>query len=237
MAMIKPIGYGLSVPVAAFLLAAQLAQAQQLDAADQAILDDFNALMAESRGVSKWRDRITLGFFDNPESSMLAHTRAFAAEVEQLTGLQIAIVPPWDLPDEADDDPSGIDGHVVIMLPPDDTTFQDLAFDLGFADDDDTACIEVTETTNDVAVSAMIAIPTDLSEREQRDCLSHEFMHVLGFQGHLDDPASILYPFVDGGGFSDHDRALLALLYDPRITSGMPLDQAARTAHEILLGR
>lgn len=233
--MIRPIGCRLAISAAAFLFAAQLATAQQLDAADQAILDDFNALMAESGGVSKWHDRITLGFFDNPDSSMLAHTRAFAAEVEQLTGLQITIVPPWELPDVAGDDPLGIAGHVVIMLPPDDATFQDLAFDLGFGDDGDTACIEVTETTNDVAVSAMIAIPTDLSEGEQQDCLSHEFMHVLGFHGHLDDPASILYPFVDGGGFSDHDRALLALLYDPRITSGMPLDQAATTARQILL--
>lgn len=225
-----------SIPAAAvaFLLTAQVAHAQQLDSVDQATLDDFNALMAQSGGVSKWRDRITLGFFDNPGPSLLAHTRAFAAQVEQITGLQISIVPPWELPEGVDDDPSGIDGVVVIMLPPDDTAFQDLAFDLGFGDDDDTACIEVTETTNDVAISAMIAIPTDLSEREQQDCLSHEFMHVLGFQGHLDDATSILYPFVDGGGFSDHDRALLDLLYNPSITSGMPLDQAAATARRVL---
>lgn len=193
--------------------------------------------MRQSGGISKWRGEIILGFFDNPGSALLSHTRAFAAEVAALTGLGIPIVPPWQVPDAAAADPSGVDGHVVIILPPDAGAFRDLTFDLGFGDDDDTACIEVTETTAHIAVSAMIAIPTDLPLDEQQDCLSHELMHILGFQGHLEDPTSILYPFVGSGGFSVRDRALLRLLYDPRIVSGMTLEAAAAAARAILLDR
>jgi hypothetical protein len=54
------------------------------------------------------------------------------------------------------------------------------------------------------------------------DCAYHETLHVLGLSNHDDrNPWTTLNQRRVVGYFSVYDRALLTLLYDPRIRPGM----------------
>lgn len=215
------------------------APAQDLSLEDEDTLDAFYDILDQSDGVIKWQQPITLAFVRPPDDGLLSHTVSIVDELRRLTGVEIAVL----LPAGGDpQDPRRFDqspGRVMIEVTDDEDAFLDLIAAIDgtptAVDDEDTACVAWTAVRNEaVAFSGLVAIPGDLPARDQRDCLLHELMHVVGFDGHLDQDDTVLHPYLGQGWFTDLDRRLLRLLYDDAIVPGMSPDEADAVAETIL---
>lgn len=83
--------------------------------------------------------------------------------------------------------------------------------------------------------AAIIVIPNTLSREFLRACVVEEFAQIMGLPNDSDQISSSI--FNDKSPINEltlHDRTLLRLLYDPRITIGMPREKALETAQTIL---
>lgn len=78
---------------------------------------------------------------------------------------------------------------------------------------------------------------------EHADCLHHEFMHALGFDGHwpgaetgINAPTALARRSAPerAHGFSAWDKRAIRLLYDPRLSPGMTRNHALSAAQAIL---
>jgi hypothetical protein len=85
--------------------------------------------------------------------------------------------------------------------------------------------------------SATAVIPNDLGAVRVGECLAHEIMHTLGFQGH---PAPTLHSALRNGDapevFTVNDLVLIRTLYDDRLTTNMLRAEVLATAREIIGG-
>ncbi len=85
--------------------------------------------------------------------------------------------------------------------------------------------------------SAIAVIPNDLGAGRVGECLAHEIMHTLGFQGH---PARTLHSALRNGDapevFTVNDLVLIRTLYDDRLTTDMLRAEVLATAREVISG-
>ena len=77
-------------------------------------------------------------------------------------------------------------------------------------------------------IDATIVLPGNLDEPRMAYCLYHEFMHTIGFQGHIWSVESILNPNLDLQTFSVWDQIGLQFLYDEKIKSNLSPGQVLK---------
>jgi len=85
-------------------------------------------------------------------------------------------------------------------------------------------------------ITAAIAVFPDVRPRDQmRACVVEELTQVLGLANDSSDVNPSIFndtsPYFE---LTDHDRWMLKMFYDPRITAGMPRDQALAIGRQIL---
>ena len=68
-------------------------------------------------------------------------------------------------------------------------------------------------------------------------CLAHEIMHVLGFTGHPQSSNSVLSYTRQLTAYTEIDRMMVRVLYDPRLKPGMRHVQAIAAAREVLVDK
>ena len=81
----------------------------------------------------------------------------------------------------------------------------------------------------------MVLFPATHSKEYLRTCVVEELTQILGLPNDSDSVKPSI--FNDQSRYSeltDHDRRMLKMLYDPRITPGMPRKEALRQGRLIL---
>jgi hypothetical protein len=94
----------------------------------------------------------------------------------------------------------------------------------------DPQCMTSVKSRGDGAiVRATSFVIVDKGDRVFLDCAYHEMLHAFGLSNHdQDNPWTSLNQTRIVGYLSVYDRALLTLLYDPRITPGMSRNEVSR---------
>jgi hypothetical protein len=86
-------------------------------------------------------------------------------------------------------------------------------------------------------VRAVSFVIVDKGDRVFFDCAYHEMLHAFGLSNHdQDNPWTSLNQTRIVGYLSAYDRALLTLLYDPRITPGMSRNEVSRLLPKLIGG-
>ncbi len=182
--------------------------------------------------VTRWSTDPVFAWLDTPQTTELAqwHASEFAAvkrEIEALTGRELR---PADAAD-----------RVTLrlgFLPR--RRFPEVIRSLNAQAAPRIACM-ATYRMNHVSGeigSAVIVFGTDISDRLRRDCILEELVQVMG----LPADACHYRPSVfceDDRVFemTPADRLLLAVLYDPRLRSGMPRDAAMPVVRNVIAER
>jgi hypothetical protein len=102
----------------------------------------------------------------------------------------------------------------------------------------DPQCMTSVKSRGDGAiVRAVSFVIVDKGDRVFFDCAYHEMLHAFGLSNHdQDNPWTSLNQTRIVGYLSAYDRALLTLLYDPRITPGMSRNEVSRLLPKLIGG-
>jgi len=100
----------------------------------------------------------------------------------------------------------------------------------------DPQCMTSVKSTSDGQIVHSISfIIVDKGEDVFLDCAYHELLHAFGLSNHdQQNPWTTLNQKRMVGYLTVYDRALLTMLYDPRITPGMTLQQAQKALPGII---
>jgi hypothetical protein len=100
----------------------------------------------------------------------------------------------------------------------------------------DPQCMTSVKSRGDGAiVRAVSFVIVDKGDRVFFDCAYHEMLHAFGLSNHdQDNPWTSLNQTRIVGYLSIYDRALLTLLYDPRITPGMSRNEVSRLLPKLI---
>jgi hypothetical protein len=101
----------------------------------------------------------------------------------------------------------------------------------------DPQCMTSVKSRGDGAiVRAVSFVIVDKGDRVFFDCAYHEMLHAFGLSNHdQDNPWTSLNQTRIVGYLSVYDRALLRLLYDPRITPGMSRNEVSRLLPKLIV--
>jgi hypothetical protein len=100
----------------------------------------------------------------------------------------------------------------------------------------DPQCMTSVKSRGDGAiVRAVSFVIVDKGDRVFFDCAYHEMLHAFGLSNHdQDNPWTSLNQTRIVGYLSVYDRALLTLLYDPRIAPGMSPNEVSRLLPKLI---
>jgi hypothetical protein len=93
------------------------------------------------------------------------------------------------------------------------------------------ACVARRTPSYGTTRSATLEVHDRLVSR----CLAHEMMHVIGFVGHPHDSNSVLSYVHHNTDFTEVDRMMVRMLYDPRLKPGLRHVLAVATAREAVV--
>lgn len=117
------------------------------------------------------------------------------------------------------------------ILPADDDTANVRLKFINFRPSPNLACITGRWPRDGVTTRATLGILDTVVNR----CLAHEIMHVIGFVGHPHDSNSVLSYVHQHTDFTEIDRMLVRVLYDPRLQPGLGHLLAMATARDVLV--
>jgi hypothetical protein len=105
-----------------------------------------------------------------------------------------------------------------------------------FVEKTDPQCMTSVKSRGDgTIVRAVSFVIVDKGDRVFRDCAYHEMLHALGLSNHdQSNPWTSLNQNRVVGYLTAYDRALLTLLYDPRIRPGMSRKEVARVLPKLI---
>lgn len=95
----------------------------------------------------------------------------------------------------------------------------------------DAACVTRRRPYSGVVERATL----EVLDRQVNHCLAHEMMHVIGFAGHPHDSDSILSYVRRNHDFTEVDRVIARVLYDPRLKPGTYHVHAMALARDVLV--
>ena len=98
-------------------------------------------------------------------------------------------------------------------------------------------CITKLESAVDGhIIRAVSFVIVDKGEREFLDCAYHELLHAFGLSNHDQrNPWTTLNQTRSVGYLTVYDRALLTILYDPRVKPGMAAGEAEKVLPEVIM--
>ena len=191
-----------------------------------ALTADFGPFNRRPAWVRKWNGPVTVTL-SGPAEKLRGEIERLTRRVSRWTGLAFSVATPGSRPV-----PDGGNSINIRLIPQADTT---AAFASG-----DIVCQTETHGMGGALHTGYMVI----SERYV-DCLTHEFMHVLGFDSHwrpagptnIRSVLALRDTEMRTADFSSWDIRAIQLLYNQRIHAGMPRGRSLVIANEVIRRR
>ena len=160
------------------------------------------------------------------------------AAMEQIVAEYGDVLPQLNVATTTNEDDADLIVHLI-----DEKNFESALIDAfgadtarAFVKKTDPQCMTSVKSRGDGAiVRAVSFIIVDKGDRVFLDCAYHEMLHAFGLSNHdQDNPWTSLNQNRIVGYLSVYDRALLTLLYDPKINPGMSRNEVSRLLPKLI---